>query len=168
MVKKILLRNPSDVKRFVCRTIRAIEKQGDEALIENSGKISLLLGQFLRAHEMERIEKEKRASMLAEMGQEVTEDEDEPYEFAEEGPAKRSVKQQFIKELESRPALGAKAKALIESLRYGKLEERQVDLLTRICITSGHAEWAPQIIQELDKPLPIALPTAPAEIAETV
>ncbi len=54
MPGKIQLKTPSDVRRMVQKTIRTIEAAGDTAVIENAGKISQLLGQWLKAWELEK------------------------------------------------------------------------------------------------------------------
>lgn len=54
MPGKIQLKDPSDVRRMVQKTIRTIEAAGDTAVIENAGKISQLLGQWLKAWELEK------------------------------------------------------------------------------------------------------------------
>ncbi len=55
MPGKIQLKTPSDVRRMVQKTIRTIENAGDPAVIENAGKISQLLGQWLKAWEREEL-----------------------------------------------------------------------------------------------------------------
>lgn len=55
MPGKIQLKDPSDVRRMVQKTIRTIEAAGDTAVIENAGKISQLLGQWLKAWELEEL-----------------------------------------------------------------------------------------------------------------
>ena len=65
MPNQIQLKDPDDVKRMVCRVIRTIQKAGDDELIVNAGKISQLLGQFLKAYEMKKLEDiEKRLKVL--------------------------------------------------------------------------------------------------------
>jgi hypothetical protein len=65
MPGKIQLKTPSDVRRLVQKTIRTIEVEGNSAVIENAGKISQLLGQWLKAWELEKTaELERRIEAL--------------------------------------------------------------------------------------------------------
>jgi len=65
MPGKIQLKTPSDVRRLVQKTIRTIEAGGNSAVIENAGKISQLLGQWLKAWELEKTaELERRIEAL--------------------------------------------------------------------------------------------------------
>lgn len=52
---KTQLRDPSDVRRLICKTIRKIEAAGDSAVIDNAGKISQLMCQWLKAFETEKL-----------------------------------------------------------------------------------------------------------------
>lgn len=59
------MKTPSDVRRLVQKTIRTIEVEGNSAVIENAGKISQLLGQWLKAWELEKTaELERRIEAL--------------------------------------------------------------------------------------------------------
>ena len=65
MPGKIQLKAPADIRRLVQKTIRTIEAAGDTAVIENAGKISQLLGQWLKAWELEKTtELERRIEAL--------------------------------------------------------------------------------------------------------
>jgi len=52
---KTQLKDPADVRRLICKTIRKIEAAGDEAVVTNAGKIAQLSAQFLKAYEVEKI-----------------------------------------------------------------------------------------------------------------
>lgn len=55
MTNKIQLKSPEDVRRYVCRVLRTIQESGDEKVIENAGKISQLLGQWIKAYEVQEL-----------------------------------------------------------------------------------------------------------------
>ena len=55
MTNKIQLKTPEDVRRYVCRVLRTIQESGDEKVIENAGKISQLLGQWIKAYEVQEL-----------------------------------------------------------------------------------------------------------------
>lgn len=55
MTNKIQLKSPEDVGRYVCRVLRTIQESGDEKVIENAGKISQLLGQWIKAYEVQEL-----------------------------------------------------------------------------------------------------------------
>lgn len=65
MPGKTQLRDPSDVRRLICKTIRTIQAAGDSAVIDNAGKISQLMCQWLKAYETEKLaDIEKRIKEL--------------------------------------------------------------------------------------------------------
>jgi len=55
MTNKIQLKTPEDVRRYVCKVLRTIQESGDEKVIENAGKISQLLGQWIKAYEVQEL-----------------------------------------------------------------------------------------------------------------
>lgn len=55
MPNKTQLKDPADVRRLICKTIRKIEAAGDESVCQNAGKIAQLTAQFLKAYEVEKI-----------------------------------------------------------------------------------------------------------------
>jgi hypothetical protein len=55
MTNKIQLKSPEDVRRYVCKVLRTIQESGDEKVIENAGKISQLLGQWIKAYEVQEL-----------------------------------------------------------------------------------------------------------------
>ena len=62
---KTKLKDPSDVRRLICKTIRTIQAAGDSAVIDNAGKISQLMCQWLKAYETEKLaDIEKRIKEL--------------------------------------------------------------------------------------------------------
>jgi hypothetical protein len=70
MTNKIQLKSPEDVRRYVCRVLRIIQESGDEKVIENAGKISQLLGQWIKAYEVQELEDiKKRIKALEEKQQ---------------------------------------------------------------------------------------------------
>ena len=70
MTNKIQLKSPEDVRRYVCRVLRTIQESGDEKVIENAGKISQLLGQWLKAYEVQELaDIKKRIKALEEKQQ---------------------------------------------------------------------------------------------------
>jgi len=70
MTNKIQLKTPEDVRRYVCRVLRTIQESGDEKVIENAGKISQLLGQWIKAYEVQELaDIKKRIKVLEEKQQ---------------------------------------------------------------------------------------------------
>ncbi len=70
MTNKIQLKSPEDVRRYVCRVLRTIQESGDEKVIENAGKISQLLGQWIKAYEVQELaDIKKRIKALEEKQQ---------------------------------------------------------------------------------------------------
>lgn len=70
MTNKIQLKSPEDVRRYVCRVLRTIQESGDEKVIENAGKISQLLGQWIKAFEVQELaDIKKRIKALEEKQQ---------------------------------------------------------------------------------------------------
>jgi uncharacterized protein (DUF1330 family) len=70
MTNKIQLKTPEDVRRYVCRVLRTIQESGDEKVIENAGKISQLLGQWIKAYEVQELaDIKKRIKALEEKQQ---------------------------------------------------------------------------------------------------
>ncbi len=62
---KTQLKDPADVRRLICKTIRKIEAAGDESVVTNAGKIAQLTAQFLKAYEAEKLaDIEKRIKEL--------------------------------------------------------------------------------------------------------
>lgn len=55
MTNKIQLKTPEDVRRYVCKVLRTIQESGDEQVIANAGKISQLLGQWIKAYEVQEL-----------------------------------------------------------------------------------------------------------------
>jgi uncharacterized protein (DUF1330 family) len=55
MTNKIQLKTPEDVRRYVCKVLRTIQESGDDKVIENAGKISQLLGQWIKAYEVQEL-----------------------------------------------------------------------------------------------------------------
>lgn len=55
MTNKIQLKTPEDVRRYVCKVLRTIQESGDENVIQNAGKISQLLGQWIKAYEVQEL-----------------------------------------------------------------------------------------------------------------
>jgi len=55
MTNKIQLKTPDDVRRYVCKVLRTIQESGDEQVIANAGKISQLLGQWIKAYEVQEL-----------------------------------------------------------------------------------------------------------------
>jgi uncharacterized protein (DUF1330 family) len=67
MTNKIQLKSPEDVRRYVCRVLRTIQESGDENVIQNAGKISQLLGQWIKAYEVQELaDIKKRIKVLEE------------------------------------------------------------------------------------------------------
>jgi len=70
MTNKIQLKSPEDVRRYVCRVLRTIQESGDENVIQNAGKISQLLGQWIKAYEVQELaDIKKRIKALEEKQQ---------------------------------------------------------------------------------------------------
>ena len=70
MTNKIQLKTPEDVRRYVCRVLRTIQESGDEKVIENAGKISQLLRQWIKAYEVQELaDIKKRIKALEEKQQ---------------------------------------------------------------------------------------------------
>lgn len=70
MTNKIQLKTPEDVRRYVCKVLRTIEASGDEQVIANAGKISQLLGQWIKAFEIQELaDIKKRLKVLEEKQQ---------------------------------------------------------------------------------------------------
>ena len=70
MTNKIQLKTPEDVRRYVCRVLRVIEASGEPVVVANAGKISQLLGQWLKAFEIQELaDIKKRIKALEEKQQ---------------------------------------------------------------------------------------------------
>jgi len=70
MTNKIQLKTPEDVRRYVCKVLRTIQESGDDKVIENAGKISQLLGQWIKAYEVQELaDIKKRIKALEEKQQ---------------------------------------------------------------------------------------------------
>ena len=70
MTNKIQLKTPEDVRRYVCKVLRTIQESGDEQVIANAGKISQLLGQWIKAYEVQELaDIKKRIKALEEKQQ---------------------------------------------------------------------------------------------------
>jgi len=70
MTNKIQLKTPEDVRRYVCKVLRTIEASGEPEVVANAGKISQLLGQWLKAFEIQELaDIKKRIKALEEKQQ---------------------------------------------------------------------------------------------------